>query len=593
MQHGIRYTTYIAIHIVWFFCTVYSGLALDTYHRTFVVELHQGQDPRQFAQTHGLDYVGPVGSLGTLQYMHTFKTHQNTRNAGLHKRMAASEGVRWVEEQEARRMYTRGTRHNSNNNNNRDTPSDPLYRNQWHLHNTGSGVRAEKAWRMGYTGKGVTIGIVDDGLQHTHPDLSARYRADMSWDYNGRDADPSPNVYAGDFHGTSAAGVAAASCNTTHCGCGAAPDAHLAGLRLIAGAVTDGQEGTALSVHPHDIHIKSNSWGPADNGKSMVMPGRVTREALAQSAQLGRHGKGTIYVWAAGNGRHHQDQCGYDGYASSPYTIAVGALDYNGKQAWYSESCAALMCVAPSSGSGKSITTVDVNVNGHGGYNDGHECNDSFGGTSSACPLAAGLIALVLEARPDLHWRDVQGLVANTSHIVDVHDADWSRNARGYHHSHHYGFGRIDGPDLLIVAKTWQSWSAQVGFSSNTINVNQNIPLSTGSSGNTATPPLCIAHTFENAPMTFVEHVMLQVNIRHAQRGNLRIRLESPGRVVSVFSDQRDDNRAFPTNGWLFTSVRHWGETTANGDWVVCVEDLRSSGTKGQLTSFRLDVFGH
>lgn len=246
------------------------------------------------------------------------------------------------------------------------------------------------------------------------------------------------------------------------------------------------------------------------------------------------------------------------------------------------------MCVAPSSGDSVGITTVDVNIGNLGGYNVGQECCDSFGGTSSACPLAAGIIALLLESRPDLHWRDVQGLIANTSVVVDPTDPDWSTNSNGHHHSHHYGFGRIDAPALLEAARHWTSWHHQQGFSTGVIQVNRAIPTN-GS-------PLCVRHTFSDAPMHFLEHVMVHVQLRHPHRGHVRIRLQSPEGPVSVLADERHDEASgYPEGGWMFTSVRHWGEPTANGEWIVCVSDTRSnaSGAGGTLQSFQLNVFGH
>lgn len=579
MQHKRGFGVLIVAAV--FLGTVFPVCADQAHQRAYVIELHDGQDPIQFGAEHHLDYIGPLSTLGVLSHFHQYRTKRGTHLRALEQRLGDAAGVRWFEEQHARLRHKRAW-----------TPNDPLYTAQWHLHNTGpAGVRVDQAWHMGRTGRGVVIGIVDDGLQHTHPDLHPHYRSDLSHDYNRHDNDPMPSVNNGDFHGTSAAGVAAAACNNTHCGCGAAPNAALSGLRLIAGAVTDAQEAMAMSVYAHDIHIKSNSWGPMDDGRGMVAPGYLTQQAFAQSAQRGRNGKGTIFVWAAGNGRHNHDQCGYDGYASSPYTIAVGALNHRGGQSWYSESCAALVCVAPSSGDGVGITTTDVNIGaGHqGGYNTGHECNQSFGGTSSACPLAAGIIALLLEERSDLHWRDVQGLIANTSHIVDATDPDWSSNSNGYHHSHNYGFGRIDAPDLITRARTWTSMSPQQGFSSGTIHVNRAIPANG--------TPLCYAHTFSEAPMHFAEHVMLHVDIRHPHRGQVRVRLKSPEQVVSVFADQHPDSATnYPRGGWTFTSVRHWGERAINGQWTLCVTDLRRGNHNSNgsaLVSFRLNVFGH
>lgn len=91
------------------------------------------------------------------------------------------ERVTWSEYQTPRTMYPRYA-----------IPTDPLFLMQWHLAN----IKAkEGAWDVGITGKGITLGIVDDGLQHTHPDLQgSRYQPQWSHDYNDGDADPSPGI---------------------------------------------------------------------------------------------------------------------------------------------------------------------------------------------------------------------------------------------------------------------------------------------------------------------------------------------------------------------------------------------------------------
>ena len=114
--------------------------------------------------------------------------------------------------------------------------------------------------------------------------------------------------------------------------------------------------------------------GPNDDGKTMASPGKLTLAAMEDSIRFGRGGRGSIYVWAAGNGQADRDQCNYDGYANSRYTITVGAYDYNGQQAYYSESCAALTVVAPSSGAAHYINTASTN----------NQCSTRFGGTSAA-----------------------------------------------------------------------------------------------------------------------------------------------------------------------------------------------------------------
>lgn len=84
------------------------------------------------------------------------------------------------------------------------------------------------AWESGIFGDGVTIAMVDDGLQRTHPDISPNYFPLGSFDFN--ENDPYPDPHTGDDHGTSAGGVAAAKNNNGVCGTGAAPNAKLSGI---------------------------------------------------------------------------------------------------------------------------------------------------------------------------------------------------------------------------------------------------------------------------------------------------------------------------------------------------------------------------
>ncbi|NMC18938.1 MAG: S8 family serine peptidase, partial [Thermogutta sp.] len=214
-------------------------------------------------------------------------------------------------------------------------PNDPLFVEQWHLLNTGQSggtmgqdVRVTGVWDN-YQGDGVVIGIVDDGIETTHPDLVANYRADLSYDYLAGDTDPQAETF--DFHGTAVAGVAAASGNNGLGVTGAAFDAQLAALRLIGGYVTDLQTAQAIGHRTDAIQIYNNSWGPPDAGGGLPFsvlagPGPLSLAALHQGVTTGRGGLGSIYVWAAGNGLLGNDNSNYDGWANSRYTVAVAAV---------------------------------------------------------------------------------------------------------------------------------------------------------------------------------------------------------------------------------------------------------------------------
>ncbi len=128
-------------------------------------------------------------------------------------------------------------------------------------------------------GTGSVIAIVDNGLQHTHPDLQSNYSAALSFDFNDGDPDPSP-IVTFDFHGTAVTGIAAARGGNGFGVSGAAPLATLAGLRLIAAPFSDATGASALGHQPNAIHISNNSWGPFDDGATLEGPGPMTEAAI-------------------------------------------------------------------------------------------------------------------------------------------------------------------------------------------------------------------------------------------------------------------------------------------------------------------------
>ncbi|MCU0749854.1 MAG: S8 family serine peptidase, partial [Akkermansiaceae bacterium] len=326
----------------------------------------------------------------------------------------------------------------------RALPNDPLVTNQWHLKKTasssaGTDVNIETIWNYpsttGSRGTGIRVGVVDDGLETAHPDLAVNVDTANDKDWNGNDADPNPG--AGDDHGTACAGNVAARGNNGIGVSGTAPNSTLVGMRLIAAATTDAQEAEAMYYLPQLIEIKSNSWGPSDTGTLLEGPGSLTAAALKNAAELGRGGKGNIILWAGGNGGSAADNSNYDGYANSIYTIAIGATNSSGNRSSYSEPGSNIVVCAPSSGA-LGITTVDRT--GTNGYESG-DYTSTFGGTSSATPTAAGIVALMLEKNPNLGWRDVQEILIRTAAKIKPTDSDWVTNGAGLSFNHNFGAG--------------------------------------------------------------------------------------------------------------------------------------------------------
>ena len=539
-----------------------------------VVELAAGARPSAFAKRTGLVHVRRLNALfGNATRLHEFKLAAKRPNTGhveaAMERVEKDAEVQWSAFQEKRRRYTR--------------EADPLRSAQWHLDSEAPGMNVDGALAQNVDGRGVVIAIVDDGVELSHPDLGPAMPAGLSHDFNGYNGqDPSPSH--GDSHGTSAAGVAAARRDNGVCGMGVASGATLAGVRLIAEPTNDLEEAEGLTWRLGDVDIYSCSWGPNDDAKRMEAPGRLVWEAFEQGVREGRQGLGAIYVWAGGNGAHEQDNCNLDGYASDFRTISVSAVDANLQPAWYSERCAMHMVTAPSSGTfGKGIRT-DA---------QGHKCTSSFGGTSSAAPAIAGAVANMLQVNPQLSWRDVQGVIAKSAIRVGYEYDDWSTNVRGYHHSHSFGFGRLDLPTTLEVARNWTRTPPMTICQLDAVNVNRPIPQSDGGTAPMTVQLQVSASDPCMAKIDFIESVTLRVQLRHTYRGQVVVHLRDPHGTTSKLAEPHPDyHQNYPPNGWPFNSVRHWGERP-HGIWTVTVYDAHADSHRGTLDWLLLTVRGH
>ena len=167
-----------------------------------------------------------------------------------------------------------------------------------------------------------------------------------SYDFNFKKPSPMPSLKE-DIHGTRCAGEIAAAPNTA-CGVGVAYRAKIAGERILSGDVTDAIEASALSFAWDKNHIYSNSWGPWDNGGTVEGPGTLCKKAFEDGTQKGRGGLGSIFVFASGNGGSG-DNCNFDGYTNSIYTLSVGSIDRHNKMPGYQEPCSAQLAVTYSS----------------------------------------------------------------------------------------------------------------------------------------------------------------------------------------------------------------------------------------------------
>lgn len=479
----------------------------------------------------------------------------------------------------------------------RAIPNDALFSSQWHLLNTrqnsgavaGIDIDVVDVWDT-RKGTGVRIALVDDGLQYDHPDLAANYSAALSHDFNRNSSDPYPDVNKEypDEHGTSCAGVAGGRGFNGIGICGVAPEATLVGLRLIGEEAVDSQEADCFAYKKDQIEIKSNSWGPPD-GYGAAGPGVLAEAALKNAAETGRGGKGTVFIWAAGNGRAEGDYSNIDGYANSIYTTAVGAVDDRGKQTSYSESGPNLLVSAPSDNT-RRPGIISTDLKGEDGYNPAtdpvkdfsdRDYTRYFGGTSSACPVVAGLCALMLEANPNLGWRDVQEILMRTAARVSSSDKSWIKNTAGFVHSIKFGAGMVDAKRAVAQAVTWHNLTTQVTQSFTATGLPVAVP------DNKAT-----GVTFEipvNSTIDRLEHVVLEFSASHDYRGDLAVTLTSPTGIVSELTPATGDTGP-DFDKFKFMTVADWGEKP-NGTWKIKVAD-RLRYDSGQVTAAKLHLYG-
>jgi len=545
------------------------------------VGLAEGFDPADVARLAG------AASFETPDYAPGFlilRTAAGLESLRTAERLTGQPGVEMAEAQLARLQSKRAM------------PNDTLINNQWHLKFNnqagalaGTDLNIETIWAYptagaGYRGRGIRIGIVDDGLQTAHPDFVGNIDTTNDKDWNGNDSDPNPGT--GDDHGTACAGDAAARGNNGVGVSGSAPEAMLVGMRLISAAATDSQEAEAMNYLPQLIQIKSNSWGPSDTGTVLEAPGALTQAALKTAVENGRGGKGTIFTWAGGNGLTANDNSNYDGYANSIYTIAVGAFDSRSRQSYYSEPGANLVITSPSDGSSPALGKTTTDRTGSVGYSAGDYADD-FGGTSSATPTASGVIALMLEANPSLGWRDVQEILMRSAKKVNPSDADWKSPIApdNINHNHKFGAGLVDATAAVNRALTWVNLSEQIKRTVAQTGLSVSIP-------NQNTTGITRDFNIGAQDNIRVEHVTVKVNINHTARGNLKITLTSPSGTVSRLAEVHSDSGDNFTN-WTFMTVRNWGESAA-GAWRLKITDESGTGntTGGTLTAATLEVFG-
>ncbi|XP_036746717.1 proprotein convertase subtilisin/kexin type 4 [Manis pentadactyla] len=571
---GFAIWLHLALALVGHLAVGWASARSPIYVSSWAVRVSQGyREAERLARKFGFVNLGQIFPDG--QYFHLkhrgVAQQSLTPHWGHRLRLKKEPKVQWFEQQTLRRRVKRSVA----------LPTDPWFPRQWYMNNqVQPDLNVLQVWSQGLSGHGVVISVLDDGIEKDHPDLWANYDPVASYDFNDYDPDPQPRYTPSDEnrHGTRCAGEVAAIANNGLCGTGVAYNARIGGVRMLDGTITDIIEAQSLSLQQQHIHIFSASWGPEDDGRTVDGPGILTREAFRRGVTKGRGGLGTLFVWASGNGGLHYDNCNCDGYTNSIHTLSVGSTTQQGHVPWYSEACASTLTTTYSSGvvTDPQIVTTDLH----------HQCTDKHTGTSASAALAAGMIALALEANPLLTWRDMQHLVVRASRPARLQAEDWRSNGVGRQVSHHYGYGLLDARLLVDMARMWRSTQPQQKCAIQIVHqptpilplleVKKNVSACTGRS----------------SVISSLEHVQVQLSLSYSRRGDLEISLTSPmGTRSTLVAVRPFDVSGEGYSNWTFMSTHFWDEDP-QGLWILGLENKGYYFNTGMLERYTLLLYG-
>ena len=480
-----------------------------------------------------------------------------------------------------------------------------IFPEQWHLKPAtvgGMQIAAHanvEAAHLVAMGEGVTVAVIDDGFDVGHPEFVAADKVVAPRDATLASDDPrpkDPDPRFPDDHGTACAGVACASGAAG--ASGVAPKARLMPIRLVSG-LGSLQEAAAFTwAADHGADVISCSWGPPDGRwfhpgdprHNQVVPlPASTKLAIDAVTRNGRGGKGCVVLFAAGNGNESVDN---DGYASYERVIAVAACNDRGTRSVYSDFGRAVWCAFPSSDFGHppfdhpdaltpGIWTTDRRSGQ--GYNPGSPADgdgagdftNSFGGTSSACPGAAGVAALVISVNPGLTAAEVREVLKQACDRIDPQNGAYDPGG----HSRLYGFGRLNAARAVELARPQPA-------SVLTISRQVDAPL----------PDLqTVELTLTVAESAVAQSVAVPVDLRHTFIGDLVLTLVPPAAtgVAPIVLHRRaggatrDIKRTYDASS--APGLGALAGVNCRGTWTLRIED-KAARDDGTLLSFGLEI---
>lgn len=455
---------------------------------------------------------------------------------------------------------------------------DPDYAKQWYL----GAINAQSAWNAGYTGKNIKVLVLDPAGEFA----TAKQVADLSNpEFAGRVSDQFINTVNHSVHATTVAGVIGAGKNGIG-GVGVAFDSSLNSISLPPKSTTVKEFRASISAM-QNYDVVNNSWNFSDAWDQSNVYSSIASASIADAAQYGRNGLGSIMVFAAGNDRRKGYDASLLALNSNPYAITVGAINraadaaLDGQNTPFSTRGTSILVSAP----GSNIVTTGVQLTTADGNTIGSSSTETQG-TSLAAPIVSGVAALMLQANPNLSYRDVQTILAVTARkdysSTAQSGTSWSNNANfdwngtGMHFSHDFGFGMVDAAAAVRMAENWLTQGTEF-LSTQALAAN-----SVQSIDDTGIAIL----SFNVSGSQTVEQAILNLGFNHAQWSDLRVTLTSPKGTSSILLDRpgvvgdqqfmnNPDGVTFFDKSLMSTHFR--GES-ATGTWQLKIQDLSPNG---------------
>lgn len=536
---------------------------------------------------------------------------------------------------------------------------DPLISHQWYLRSINA-VNNEDYVRdvagQLITGDTVRVAVIDTGIETEHEDLVQNITENASYNFIDDNNDPNPDTVNGD-HGTSVAGILAARGGNDVGMIGVAPSAEIRAFKILnsegSTSILVSDQLAALGYDPDtnypnlvtaDLDIFNLSYGFPINYDPTPQPGGYDSyydpliQGLESGVQTLRSGSGALYIKAVGNefesinsaincsqANDNEVTCfnaNFEADQTSPYLIPVAAYGTDETKAYFSNTGSAIWISAP----GISIVATDQSGCSVG-YSqiengsrtdptltaDDPDCNyiSYFGGTSAGTPIVSGAIALLLEANPDLTWRDVKHILASTAKQVDSELADkffqtvkieqgWVTNSANYTFSNYYGFGAVDVKAAIDMATNDYTplSNLQVAEQTGTVSNGGEIPDFSSVVLTGLTETLAVNEssnlTLESVRLTL--SMTGQVSENNFDFSDYVITLISPNGTESiVMTPFTGFEKQSAVTDYPMITHAFYGEEL-NGNWQLKIQDVDSqSGLtgEGKLVDWSLTFYGH